>query len=154
MTKTLLAAMGALWLATAAAAPLEHLDRATARTLADPSSHRQPTVVAIWSSDCVHCKKNFGLLTALAKSDKRLQVVTVAAEADSPALAAALDRHRVPGRHYAYGDDVPEALAYALDPAWRGELPRTLVMDGKGGKTAISGGLDEAALRKALSSGR
>ena len=38
---------------------------------------------------------------------------------------------------YAYGDESPEALAHALDPRWRGELPRTYLFDGQGGHAPL-----------------
>ena len=47
-----------------AAADLTPLDRNTARSLLDPASHKQPTIVALWSSDCSYCKKNLKLLSS------------------------------------------------------------------------------------------
>ncbi len=132
------------------AADFVALDKAAARRLADPASHRQPTVVALWSSDCIHCKKNLRLFSAMAKKDRHLRIVSIATETESPELTGLLDALPLPGKRYAYGDTAPEALAYALDPTWRGELPRTLIFDGKGGKTAVSGALDQAAVRQAL----
>ncbi len=126
------------------------LDRATARRLADPASHGAPTVVALWSLECVHCKKNLKAFAELAQTDPRVKLVTVAVEPAQPALAELLDRLRVPGARYAYGSDAPEALAYALDPKWRGELPRTFFFDGRGGRVAVSGVVDPAAVREAL----
>lgn len=141
----------ALMLATSAwAAGFSPLDRAAARSLADAQSHRQPTIVALWSSDCVHCKKNLGLFAAMAKADRRLRVVTVATEPESATLAPLLEKTGIPGERFAYGSDNPEAIAYALDPAWSGELPRTLIFDGRGGKTALSGVIDEAKARALL----
>lgn len=149
--KKIVAALGlGLFALAAAATGFTPLDKATARALADSTSHRRPTVVALWSSDCVHCKKNFRLFTDLAKADKTLVLISVATEPDNPALAPLLDRAKLPGQRYAYGDEAPEALAYALDPAWHGELPRTLVFDGKGGRIALTGVLDEKTLRRAL----
>lgn len=126
------------------------LDRATARSLTAPASHRQPTVVALWTSDCSYCKRNMRTLAALAKGRPQLRIVTVAAETPSAATRPEIDKTGVPGERYAYGDDVPEALAYALDPTWRGELPRTYLFDGRGGMQAASGVIDAAALRTAL----
>ena len=89
-------------------------------------------------------------LAALPRADRRLKVVTVATEAESPTLAPLLEKTGISGLRYAYGADNPEALAYALDPAWAGELPRTLLFDGKGGRRAVSGALTEAQVREAL----
>lgn len=134
----------------AGAADFVALDRAGARALVDPAAAGQPTVIALWASDCVHCKKNFRRLADLSRSNRDLRVVTVATEPGSAELARLLEAAGVKGPRYAYGSDAPEALAYALDPAWRGELPRTLLLDGKGGRVAVSGVLDEAALRGPL----
>lgn len=132
------------------AAGFSPLDRTTARSLVDAQSHRQPTIVALWSSDCIHCKKNLGLFAAMAKTERRLKVVTVATEPESAALAPMLEKTGIQGERFAYGSDNPEAIAYALDPAWGGELPRTLIFDGRGGKTALSGVIDEQKLRAVL----
>lgn len=147
---TLLAA-GLLAAATAwAGEPIRLLDRQTARQLVDPARHARPTIVALWSSDCPHCKKNLALFAQLAKTDQQLRLLTVAAEPAWDGLAAPLDRLDVPGERYAYGDDAPEAVAYALDPNWRGELPRTLFFDGRGGRHAVSGQVDAHQVRTHL----
>ncbi len=144
--------LAALLFATAAgAAGFAPLDRAAARDLGAPERQRQPTVVALWSSDCVHCKKNLALFASLAKANPRLRVVTVATEPASPALEPLLDKTGIAGERYAYGNDAPEAIAYALDPAWAGELPRTLLFDGRGGVRKISGVLDQEQALRALS---
>ena len=85
-----------------------------------------------------------------ALETKHPRLLTVAAEPAWAGIAEHLDRLGVPGERYAYGDEAPEALAHAIDPAWRGELPRTLVFDGRGGRRAVSGAIDEATLRQWL----
>ena len=83
------------------AADFTPLNKSTAAQLLDPASHRQPTIVALWSSDCSHCKKNLELLSTLVKSNKQLRVITVAAEPDSAILGPLLDRYHLPGPRYA-----------------------------------------------------
>ena len=136
--------------AALAGEPFRPIDREAARALTDAKAHAAPTIVALWSSDCVHCKTNLGLFARMAKAEGRLRVITVAVEPASAELAAPLDRLAVPGTRFAYGSDAPEVLAYALDPKWHGELPRTLFFDGRGGKAAVSGVVDEAKARQAL----
>jgi hypothetical protein len=126
------------------------LDRKSARTLTDGSTHTAPTIVALWSTDCPYCKKNLGVFTDMVKADASLQLITVAVEPLSAEVATSLDRIRVPGVRYVYGTDAPEAIAYALDPKWRGELPRTLFFDGRGNRVMISGAVDVATTRKSL----
>lgn len=130
--------------AAAANAGFVTLDRVGARALVDPAAHDRPTVLALWSLECVHCKKNLALFGQLAKSHGGFEVLTLAVEPPAPALAEVLERFAVPGARYAYGSDMPEALAYAIDPNWRGELPRTLFFDGRGGVVAVSGVVGEA----------
>lgn len=136
--------------AAAAGEPFVALDRAQARALTDPARHAAPTIVALWSTECPHCKKNLGLFAGMARADARLRVITVAAEPLSAEVSASLERIDMPGPRYAYGADAPEAIAHALDPKWRGELPRTLIFDGRGNRVAVSGTLDAASLRQSL----
>jgi hypothetical protein len=126
------------------------LDRAGAARIADPTRHARPTVLALWSYDCAYCKKNLELFAAMAGAHPGLQLLTVAAEPADDRLAALLDRLAVPGQRFAYGEAAPEVLAYALDPKWRGELPRTILFDGRGGRVALSGVVAEAAALRAL----
>lgn len=147
--RSLLPLLAALLALPAAAAEPQLLDRAAARQLLDSAGHGRPTVVALWSADCSHCKKNLALLSALAKSEPRLRVVTVAAEPAAAGHGAILDRYALLAARYAYGNDSPEAIAYALDPAWAGELPRSFLFDGQGGVEKRSGVLSRDAVAKA-----
>jgi hypothetical protein len=85
----------------------------------------------------------------MVKADTSRRLITVALEPLS-AEVASLDRIKVPGKRYVYGTDAPETIAFALDPKWRGELPRTLLFDGHGKRVAISGAVDRASTRKSL----
>jgi thiol-disulfide isomerase/thioredoxin len=134
---------------TAQAADFIALDRHSARRLTEAESHRQPTIVTLWSSDCNYCKKNLQLLADLRKANKRLQVITIAAESESPELAPMLNRYAIAGPRYAYGSDSPEAIAYAIDPNWAGELPRTFLFNGNGKKEKISGVVSRQMIEEA-----
>lgn len=134
----------------AAAEPFLALDRQSARGLVDVQSHSAPAIIALWSSDCAHCKSNLKLFAHMASANPRLRLITIAVEPFSEELAVPLDRLGVPGTRYAYGPESPDALAHALDPKWRGELPRTLLFDGNGGKAAVSGVMDEHGVRRHL----
>lgn len=130
------------------------LDRAAARALVNPAAYGRPAILALWSLECVHCKKNLALFAQMAKAHGELDLLTLAVEPPAAALAEALERFGVSGARYAYGSDVPEALAYAIDPNWRGELPRTLFFDGRGGVVAVSGVVGEADVLARLGLGR
>ncbi|MBT9521502.1 MAG: hypothetical protein IV101_11475 [Dechloromonas sp.] len=132
-----------------AAADFTPLDRLAAKKLLNPESHQQATIVALWSSDCNYCKKNLKLLSSLAKSNQKLRVITVAAEPESAQLWPLLKPYALSGPSYAYGSDNPEAIAYAIDPKWGGELPRTFLFDGRGGKETVAGVITTATVEKA-----
>lgn len=125
--------------AVQAGEPITEINRADARRLGDPASYKLPTVVALWSLTCTHCKKHMQQVAELVRADDRLRLLTIAVEPLEPQHAQTLDRLGIPGERLAYGDEVAEALAHGLDPQWRGELPRTLYFDGRGGKQARSG---------------
>lgn len=135
---------------TAQAAGFSQLDRNTARQLTDPASHRQPTVVALWSIDCTHCKKNLQTLSSVIKRQKNLRVISVATEPATADHESIMARFDLPGPRYAYAPENPEAIAYALDPSWAGELPRTFLFDGKGGKQQMSGVMSVKAVEAAI----
>lgn len=134
---------------TVSAADFTPLDRATAKQLLNPESHKQPTVVTLWASDCNYCKKNLALFSGLTKGNKQLRVITVAAEAETAALPHMLKPYALVGPRYAYGSDSPEAIAYAIDPSWGGELPRTFLFDGQGRVEKISGVLSASMVARA-----
>lgn len=135
---------------TSAAESFISLDREQAERLSNPLTHTVPTILALWSSECMHCKKTLALYTKMAAENPRLKLITVATEFATGDLAEPLNRIKVQGERYAYGSAAPEVLAYALDPKWHGELPRTLFFDGRGGMTVTSGVMDEAFIRRAL----
>lgn len=124
----------------ACAQPLiEPLTQEQARLLVDPAQYRQPTLLALWSLECAYCKKNLAQFAELQRQHPSIQLLTLAAEPADSGHGEALQKLDIPGRHFAYGNQAPEALAFAIDPNWRGELPRTLLFDGKGGRQALSG---------------
>jgi len=149
MTRRLLTLLFLFIAGPLAAADFAPLDRQAAKQLVNPATHRQPTIVALWSSDCNYCKKNLKLLSSLAKSNKNLRVITVAAEPESDPLWPMLKPYALGGPRYAYGTDNPEAIAYAIDPKWGGELPRTFLFDGRGGKAVVAGVISTETIAKA-----
>lgn len=152
LSRLVLCSIG-MWLANLAWAQttaFQALDRETARQLVQVRHDAQPTIVALWSAECTHCKKNLALFAELMRQDARVKLVSVATETLALAQIEPLERWAVSGERYAFGEDQHEALAYALDPKWRGELPRTFLFDGRGGKVALSGVLTLNVVKKAL----
>lgn len=119
------------------------------------AAHRgKPFVVVMWSLDCAYCGPTF---TALVKARQAgVAVETVATDPfddteAAAALAHKLDKAGLGGRAWAFdGAAAPEQLRYAVDPKWRGELPRSYWYDAKGNRQAHSGLVSASMVRRFL----
>lgn len=103
----------------------------------------QRFVVMIWSLDCAYCAPSFAAL-AQAKEQYGLDVVTIATDPADDAESAGLIRRKLAvsglgANAWAFGAFPPEQLRYAIDPAWRGELPRSYWFGTDGKAVAHSG---------------
>lgn len=113
----------------------------------------RPFIVTLWSLTCHHCVAELQTLGKLARADRRLPLVIIStdAPADTPAIRAALKRHGLDQLDtWVFANEVPERLRYAIDPAWRGELPRSYLFDAAHRREAHSGLLDAARLKEWL----
>lgn len=105
-------------------------------------AHGKPQVVMVWSLDCSYCAPSF---EALAQAQRRgLKVVTIATDPvdDDEAMTLVLQKLAKSGLHaeaWAFGTAPAEQLRHAIDPKWRGEMPRSYWFDGKGRVQAYSG---------------
>jgi thiol-disulfide isomerase/thioredoxin len=102
----------------------------------------KPQVVMVWSLDCSYCEPSFA---ALAQAQRRgLKVVTIATDpADDPEATALIRRKLaksgLQAETWAFGPAPADLLRHAIDPSWRGEMPRSYWFDGKGQVRAYSG---------------
>jgi hypothetical protein len=96
----------------------------------------------VWSLDCSYCEPSFA---ALAQAQRRgLKVVTIATDpADDPETTALIRRKLaksgLQAETWAFGPAPADLLRHAIDPSWRGEMPRSYWFDGKGQMRAYSG---------------
>ncbi len=114
-------------------------------------------ILALWSTTCTHCVKELRLLGKLARNDPGLPLVVVATDtpATAPEIRAALKRYGLDRMDtWVFADEVSERLRYAIDPAWRGELPRSYLFDADHRRETHSGLLEEAKLREWLKQNR
>jgi hypothetical protein len=121
-------------------------------------AHRgKPFIVVMWSLDCAYCGPTFAAL-AKARHRHRIAVETVATDPIEDEDILASVRHklggaRLNGNAWAFvGAAAPEQLRYAVDPKWRGELPRTYWYDANGKRTAYSGLVSDAMVKRFLTS--
>lgn len=142
-----------LWLALgAAAAAAGELQPFTGASL--PAIQKQfagrPFILTLWSLTCHHCVKELQMLGRLARSERSLPLVIVSTDtpAEAREIQAALKRFGLERFDtWVFDDTVPERLRYSIDPAWRGELPRSYLFDPAHRREAHSGLLSEAQLR-------
>lgn len=109
----------------------------------------KPFVLALWSVYCEPCRDELALLGRFKAANPSLPVILVAADPpeDAPSIASILAQYDLDGiEHWAYADAFEEPLRYAIDPRWRGELPRTYLFDANHQKTAVVGRLDREVL--------
>ena len=117
------------------------------------SAKGRPQVVMVWSLDCSYCEPSF---EALAVAQRRgLKVVTIATDPADDQEATALIRKKLAksGLHaetWAFGPASAEQLRHAIDPTWRGEMPRSYWFDGKGQVRAYSGLITEERVASML----
>ncbi len=111
----------------------------------------RPFILSLWSVNwCGHCITELTMLGKLAKTEKRLPLVLVATDSPdfSNAIQATLQRLGLDAKDsWVFDDDIPERLRQAVDPGWRGEVPRTYLYDARHRRETVSGLLDENALK-------
>lgn len=109
------------------------------------ASHRgKPFLLLVWSMDCEFCQASLEVLAKARAADPTLEIVTVTTDPTADReltgqVGARLSSLGLLGDSWGFGAASPERLRYALDPAWRGEKPRTYLYDAAGGRTAFSG---------------
>jgi thiol-disulfide isomerase/thioredoxin len=109
----------------------------------------RPFMLTLWSLTCPHCAKELQTLGKLARTDKNLPLVIVSTDTpdDMQDIQAALKRFGLDHLNtWVFADAIPERLRRSIDPAWRGELPRSYLFDTAHRSEAHSGMLDAERL--------
>jgi hypothetical protein len=134
-----------------AAGPVRPLEAGSFRQIV--AAHEgKPFVVVVWALDCDYCGPSFQAL-AQAQRRRKLPVVAIATDSagdaeavryiDKKLATAGLDAER-----WAFGSAPAEQLRYAIDPKWRGEMPRSYWFDGRGGVKAHSGVITQQLIKE------
>ncbi len=115
------------------------------------ASQGKPQIVEIWSLDCSYCRENTARIVEWQKRHRDVRLTMIAMDPiddNAAALTQVLASMPLPPQTalYANAEAIPDKLRRALDPAWRGEMPRTLLIDARGARQASSGLLQPAAL--------
>jgi thiol-disulfide isomerase/thioredoxin len=111
----------------------------------------QPTVVHFWGLTCGPCLVELPQWGKLQAERSDLHLVLIAADPlpqESERVAATLDQAGLGGSEsFSFTDRFYERLRYEIDPAWAGELPRTVMIDADGKITVLPGVADLAQVR-------
>ncbi|CAN5905975.1 TlpA disulfide reductase family protein [soil metagenome] len=140
-------ALAALGPAQAETQPFERGSWATLR-----SQHAgKPTVIHFWGLTCAPCLVEMPAWGKLQAERRDLNLVLLAADPlpqDPARLDATLQRAGL-GKSESWGftDRFYERLRYEIDPAWAGELPRTVMIDRDGKVQVLSGVADLATVK-------
>ena len=114
----------------------------------------QPTVIHFWGLTCAPCLVEMPHWAALKKARPDMRLVLIAADPvpqDPERLDATLARFGLDATEsWSFTDRFYERLRYEIDPAWAGELPRTVMIDRDGKATVLPGVADLAQVRQWL----
>lgn len=108
----------------------------------------RPLVVVFWSTACVPCADEMGVLARLHRAypSVNIQLVAVDPPGLRPKVERFLARHELGAiETWQFGGEAEERLRYSVDRSWRGELPRAYFLGADGGMVFRSGVLDEKA---------
>jgi len=111
----------------------------------------KPVVVHFWGLTCPPCIVEMPRWGALRRDNPEIAIVMVASDpapADTEGQVAVLKRSNLlDAENWTFADAFSERLRHEIDPRWRGELPRTLLIAGNGARLAVVGPIDPKAVR-------
>jgi thiol-disulfide isomerase/thioredoxin len=114
----------------------------------------QPTVVHFWALSCGPCLVELPVWGGLVRQrpDLRLVLVNTDRVLEKPErMLATLEKAGLRAvENWVFADRFEERLRFEVDPDWRGELPRTVLIARDGAVTAFSGPADAGTIRRWL----
>ena len=106
----------------------------------------KPIVVHLWGLTCAPCLTELPQWADVRNGFPEMNFVFIAADpAPMPSgdVSATLERAGIMQvDSWNFDDKFTQRLRYEIDPAWKGELPRTLLIDEAGGITVLPGVAD------------
>jgi thiol-disulfide isomerase/thioredoxin len=156
MTRHLLAGVflvGLLLSATASEAPqqLKPFVRGSWQDVLRSHAGR-PTLVHFWGVTCGPCKVELPLLGKFMTDHAGIDVVTISADLvpDLPgATRSMLEKAGLwSAENWTFSDGFVERLRFEIDPAWQGDIPRTILISRDGTMTTIEGSAEMKELEK------
>ncbi len=111
-----------------------------------------PTLVHFWGVTCGPCKVELPELGEFMKQHPAVDVVTISADLVPNLSTATRSMLQNAGlssaENWIFSDGFAERLRFEIDPAWQGDIPRTMLISRDGEITTIEGSAEIAALEK------
>jgi thiol-disulfide isomerase/thioredoxin len=115
-----------------------------------------PVVIHLWGLTCAPCLTELPHWAKLEKERANMKLIMIAADptpADPADLTITLDNAGLQrSERWMFADAFSERLRFEVDPKWRGEMPRTILIGADGTPTIKPGLADLAAIRRWLDS--
>lgn len=112
----------------------------------------RPTIVHFWGVTCGPCKVELPLLGTFMKHHPAIDMVTISADLvpDLPdATRSMLEKAGLShAENWIFSDGFVERLRFEIDPAWQGDIPRTMLITPEGAITTIEGSAEMADVEK------
>jgi thiol-disulfide isomerase/thioredoxin len=110
----------------------------------------RPALVHFWGVTCGPCKAELPLLGAFMRDHPDVDVVMVNADLvpDLPDATKAMlkDSGLSAAENWTFSEGYVERLRFEVDPAWQGDIPRTMLIARNGAIRTIDGVVDMAEL--------
>jgi thiol-disulfide isomerase/thioredoxin len=112
----------------------------------------RPTLVHFWGVTCGPCKVELPLLGQFMKDHGEVDVVTISADLvpDLPAATRSMLEKAglASAENWIFDDGFVERLRFEIDPAWQGDIPRTILISRQGTTTTIEGVVEIKEIEK------
>jgi thiol-disulfide isomerase/thioredoxin len=136
---------------TAAPQSLKPFERGTWREVLRAHAGR-PTLIHFWGVTCGPCKIELPQLGKFMADHPEIDVVTVSADLVpnlNAATEAMLDKAGLAAaENFIFSDGFVERLRFEIDPAWQGDIPRTMLVTRDGTVETIEGSAEISDLDK------
>ncbi len=144
IARAVLSALLFIALVASAAPPADGARPFDARSLATIRQENagRAFVLSLWSIHCEPCAREMPVWRALRARHPGVKVVLVSTDGAAPPerVRAFLARHDPgPVEHWRFADEPEERIRHAIDPKWRGELPRSYFHDARHRVEGVTG---------------